>query len=197
MVKKLVVGSLLGSVVLMGWSMLSWMAFPWHMKSFSTFTDEPGMAKALVKSAPSHGVYLLPNAHAAIAAAPADQRAAVEAKMHEAMKAGPVGFFVVNPGGTDMKAQMGRMMLRGLAIGAGACLVVTWILLQATSAGFISRTIIAVLAGAGGAIVTHLNYWNWWSFPGPYTCTEGCDTLAGWVLAGLVLAKVTGKRRGR
>ena len=195
MLKKLVLGGVLGSLVLMAWSTVSWMALPFHMKSFATLADEAAVGKVLVKNAPADGIYLLPNMHAAIAAAPADQRKAVEEKCQAAMKAGPTGFLVIHPGGVDMKAAMGRMMGRGFLIGAAACAVVTWIILQATGAGFLVRTVIAVLAGAGGAISTNMNYWNWWGFSGPYTCLESCDLLAGWVLAGLVLAKVTGGKR--
>jgi hypothetical protein len=38
--------------------------------------------------------------------------------------------------------------------------------------------------------VTHVPYWNWWSFPEEYTLVAMADLAVGWFLAGLVIARV-------
>lgn len=196
MIKTLVKGSVFGGLILLAWSAFSWMALPWHMKSFSSFKDEAAVLKTLAAQAPASGIYLVPNVHAAMAAAPADKKKEVEAACMEKMKAGPSGMLVVHKEGMDMQKAMGGMMLKGFLIGALGALAVTWVLLH-VSGGFGTRTAIALLAGVTGAVVTHLSYWNWWNFPDTYTCTEIADGAAGWLLVSLVLAKITGKRGRR
>src|SRR5690242_4177347 len=111
MISTLVKGSVAGTLVLFAWNMGSWMGLSdLHRSAFLRFGDEAAVAKALAAQAPVSGIYLLPNSMAAVAAAPADQKKAVEEKMQAAMKAGPTAFVVVHKDGMDMKAAMMPMM---------------------------------------------------------------------------------------
>ena len=60
MIQSLLLAALAGGAVVFVWGAISWMALPWHHKSFQKFTDEEGVAKALMAAAPASGLYSLP-----------------------------------------------------------------------------------------------------------------------------------------
>jgi hypothetical protein len=53
----------------------------------------------------------------------------------------------------------------------------------------------AVLVGVIAAITTNLSYWNWYGFPLDYTAATGFTELIKYVVAGLVIALVLGRRK--
>jgi hypothetical protein len=60
--------------------------------------------------------------------------------------------------------------------------------------GFGARMTAAALVGAIAAITTNLSYWNWYGFTLDYTLANGFMELMKYVIAGLVIALVLGRR---
>jgi hypothetical protein len=61
--------------------------------------------------------------------------------------------------------------------------------------GFRARFGAALLVGVIAAITTNLSYWNWYGFSSGYTLANGFMELVKYVVAGLVIALVLGRRR--
>lgn len=63
MIKKLVLGAVVGGIIVFAWGAVSWMALPWHEATLQRFSNEAQIAVAVRSGAHRDGVYFLPNAH--------------------------------------------------------------------------------------------------------------------------------------
>lgn len=61
--------------------------------------------------------------------------------------------------------------------------------------GFGARFGAAVLVGLIAAVTTNLSYWNWYGFTLDYTLATAFTELMKYLIAGLVIALVLGRRR--
>jgi hypothetical protein len=68
-------------------------------------------------------------------------------------------------------------------------------LVSLVAGGFGARIGAAVLVGVVAAVTTNLSYWNWYGFPLDYTLATGFTELMKYVVAGVVIALVLGRRR--
>jgi len=60
--------------------------------------------------------------------------------------------------------------------------------------GFGRRFGIAILVGLIAGMATNLSYWNWWGFGLDYTLANGFIELMKFVVAGLVIALLLGRK---
>ena len=61
MIKQLLLGSVLGSIVLFIWSFIAWTFIPWPGEPLRAFTNDDAVVAAVKANAPRSGNYLLPN----------------------------------------------------------------------------------------------------------------------------------------
>ncbi len=188
MTGKIIKGGLLGGLVMFMWTAVSWTKLPWHMQTLSTLTDEAAVLRAVKRAAPQTGLYVVPNANPwNPAATPAEHKAVAERAV-AAIKEGPSGLFMIRTEGFDPMDP--RMMIRGYLNQAAVAALFAWILLAAGVAGYAKRVSIVFVAGAAGALMSHLPLWNWWGFPAGYTGVMLAETAIGWLLAGFAIAWV-------
>ena len=178
MLKRLLLGTVLGGVVVYAWGSISWMALPWHQATFQAFTNEEVVSTVLQLAAPASGVYLLPK----MGASASEQQLA-----HERMKQGPVMLAAIRAHGADPNDPMFYVKGLGLEL-VGACLM-TWLLLSLPGLSYGARvrtvTVVAFIAG----VLIRLQDWHWWGFSARYTLVAILDLVIGWFLAGLIIAK--------
>jgi hypothetical protein len=174
MIKKLVLGSLAGGVILFVWGAVCWMVLPFHNQSFRSFSGEEKVAAALRAGAPSSGVYLMPYAED-------------HGNMTEAQREMPFVFAAVT---RDGFGSMGPQLLGSFAIQCLGAFLITWLLLQTRGLAFSNRVLFVTAVGATVWVLGHLPYWNWWGFTAAYTAAYLVDLVGGWFLAGLAIAKV-------
>jgi hypothetical protein len=86
----------------------------------------------------------------------------------------------------QLGVELGLEIVESLLLAAAAALV---------AGGFGARLGLAVLVGVIAAITTNLSYWNWYGFTLDYTAATGFTELMKYVIAGLVIALVLGRRR--
>jgi hypothetical protein len=86
----------------------------------------------------------------------------------------------------QLGVELGLEIVESLLLAAAAALV---------AGGFGARLGLAVLVGVIAAITTNLSYWNWYGFTLDYTLATGFTELMKYVIAGLVIALVLGRRR--
>lgn len=168
MVKKLLLGGLLGGLTLFIWLGLSWAALGLHAAGFK---ELPGLREqAAALSGAEHGVYY--------------------SGMPEPGDTAPqVAMMVLLPDGYTMA--MPVIMLRGLLLSILAALGVTFIVLASHQPAFRSRVVLCTCIGAVVALAGPLMTGNFFFFTFEFLLPEVIDQLVGWTLAGLVIAWAT------
>lgn len=189
---SLALGGLLGGLVLFLWGAVSWMVLPWHLMTLEKFTDEAAVAGILTLTAPRAGVYILPNPHKHEPGLTPEQRKLAEEEGHRRMMQGPFMFASVSlSGARDLKSALVTSLLGSTL----AALLATWLLLKTSGLSYLGRAGFLVLVALTAAVIDYLPNWTWWTFSTSYTAVAFADLLIGWLLAGLVMAKVVGKDR--
>jgi hypothetical protein len=177
MIKKLVLGTVLGGLTIFVWGALSWMVLPFNERMLLKFTDEEAMTAAIQANAPRSGIYHLPSHE------PGED----EAAMNERMKLGPTLFAAVRLAGVDPASP--ALYLKGLAIEMAGAFLMSALVLTLPGLGYWARvravTIVALIAG----VIAHLPEWHWWGFSTQFTLTTIFNLVAAWFLTGLVIAR--------
>jgi hypothetical protein len=190
--QSLALGGILGGLVLFVWGTVSWMVLPWHLMTLQKFTDEAAVAGILSLTAPQAGVYILPNPHKHDPGLTQEQKKAAEEEGHRRMMRGPFMFASVSLSGVrDLKSALVTSLLGNIL----AALLATWLLLKTSGLGYLGRAGFLVLVAMTAAVIDYLPNWTWWTFSTSYTAVAFADLLIGWLLAGLVMAKVVGSDR--
>ncbi len=102
-------------------------------------------------------------------------------------KAGPSGLLLVAPNiGEPMPP---RMLIIEFVSTLGGALIAAFIL--ATTVGsFARRVAVVMMLGLFGWLAISVSQWNWYSFPFAFVAVDAIDQVFGWLLAGLLMAKM-------
>ena len=165
-------GGVLAGIVLFIWSAVTWMALPWHKTTLNSFTNEKAVVEVIKVNATKSGMYFLP----------AKGMEATDQKF-----TGPMIFTSIHLEG--MPPSMAMQMLTGLIGEIIAAMFVGWLLLKTSGLNYFQRVGFVVVFAIAASIVADLGNWNWFAFDTNYTLVLIADTVIGWFLAGLVLAK--------
>ena len=111
-------------------------------------------------------------------------------KVHEQ---GPVGFVIARAGGPVMPP---TMFIRGIATNLATALLAAVLLWAARLflCAYLQRVLFMTVLGALVGVTVHITYWNWMHFPADYTLVMVLDTIAMFLLAGIVMAAVVRER---
>ena len=167
--------SVAAGVVLFVWGFVSWAVLPWHNLTANKFTNEAAVSRVLKENAPQAGIYFLPFSE----------------KDHGPNQTG--AFANVLPQGTDMN--MGKLMATALVTQMISAFLVLWLLLQSAAKTFWHRVGFMALVGFVIGFVSHAPYWNWFGFSTPYVLVIILDSIIGWTLAGLAVARFAPSHR--
>ena len=190
MVKKVILGGVLGGLVMFLWGAISWMVMPWHDLTIATFAEESAVAETILMHAPQDGVYLLPNARQQDPRLSPEEKAQALAGAKERTRTGPFIFMSVARDGTDPDDPM--LFVRSLVIQILGATLITMLLVQTRGLRYWCRVGFVETAGIVVAIFATLPMWNWWQFPLPYTLVNFADFVIAAIFAGLVIAWVVG-----
>lgn len=164
------------------WGAVSWMVLPWHERSLRGFADKPAVIDAIRQQSPASGIYLLPN-----------PRAAADPEQGKArMRQGPMMFAAVNLEGADPDSMLPYLATLLVYI-AAACLI-SLLLFQSSGISYAGRVLFVVLAGLVVGLLGHAPNLIWWGFAVDYTLLEIADLIIGWLLAGLAIAYIIGRK---
>jgi hypothetical protein len=182
--KKTLLGGLVGGVILFVWSFLAWTVLPLHTSSLREIPNEEAVVSALKPALPSRGVYMLRH-NPGMGAEKAAQDAWIEK-----IKQGPTGLIFYDPNGSD--PMMVGQMVTGLIIDILSALVVAWLLTRSTalSASYLSRVMFCGIFAIFVTTFDYLSMWNWMGYPGDFTTGLVVDALIAWLLAGLGIAAI-------
>ncbi len=188
MIKKLVLGGILGGIIVFAWGMVSWMVLPFHMQCISMFKDEKAVETTVMLNVDKAGQYMIPSCPTKHKTASPEAQNELKKQAMTQMEGGPVAYMVVNPKGLG---PMWQMMLKGFLIQTAGAFLAVWLLLSANIKSYFGRYLFLIVFSVAVAILAYLPAWNWWGYPCKDTLIDMADVIIAYILAGLVIARVT------
>ncbi len=186
--KKILIGSLVGAVILFAWNAISWMVMPTHLHTFHHTPAQDSILNVLKNSGLSTGAYMLPSAdNTNVSAFDSDYRKKCEEMMKSTVGKPAATIFYVSAVHDMGAAPMLKGFLYTLIAVFCACVLLSFAF--QSNASFFMRwwmvMLIAIIYTMQGPMMGH----NWMWEPWHYTKGFICDAFIGWGLTGLWLAK--------
>lgn len=181
--KTILVG-ILGGVVMFIWSAIAHVALPIGTMGLSTLTaaNEDAVFSAMKNNIPQPGLYFMPGMD--MTKTPTD---AEQAAFNTKYTAGPTAFLVYHPIGQAPMSpkQLGSELLATIIAGIFAAFV-----LASLHGSWLQRALLIGSLGVFAWFSLSASQWIWYRFPGAFVGGEFLDQVIGWLLAGLVMAKI-------
>jgi len=186
--KKIVVASIVGSIILFAWNAVSWMVMPTHLHSFRYTPAQDSILNVLKNSGLTTGAYMLPtidnaNVSSFDTAYHEKGKAMMDARIGKPMAT----IFYVDAIPSMHPSQFLKGFLYTLIAVFCVCFLLS--LAYQSDASFFMRWWMVMLIGIiimmTGPMMNH----NWMHEPWHYTKGLVYDALIGWALTGLWLAK--------
>jgi hypothetical protein len=188
--KKLLLASLAGGVVLFVWGFLAWAVLPLHDASFQPLPNEDMVVTTLQGNITESGLYYFPGMPEETPDMSEAQRTANMDTWTSKHTLGPIGMIVFHPTGTDPMAA--GTFIRGFVIFLIAAFIASWFLARSTAAAssYIARVLYCGMLGVFVSFVSYISNMNWLYMPMDHTTAMVADTIIGWLLAGLAIGAI-------
>jgi hypothetical protein len=175
MSKSVFVGALAAAVAMFFWGFIYWGISPIPYQIMRPVPDEAGFVQKVAPSLAESSAYLLPHP--------------TQADAMKKQQKGPIGIILWRSGPGNSP---------GLVFGGGfvhmfvSALLMAMLLRMALPAlpGYGTRVCFVALAGLAGATFSHLGAPFWWHGPWSFHLLGFVYDSLGWLIAGLVLAKL-------
>lgn len=162
--------SLLGAVILFVWGFAGHVVIRMYDPVYTGFADEAAVAAVLEANAPARGLYYLP--------------------LRPDREGPPPAEAFVNYVPAGERSGFGAMVARGLLVNAVAVFLVLTLLAGLRWERYWPGVARFALAGLVVSFAAHAYYWNWFDFPALYLALSVTDSVVGWTLVGLALARL-------
>lgn len=191
--KKLVVASFVGAVIIFMWNALSWMALPVHLDTFKFAPNQDSVLSLLDASGIESGAYSFPMAdNRNIEAFDSKYKEQCEKVFLESIgKPSAMVFFTKSTSGDMMSSfLLGFLYVFVLAFSVTLILILASNKLHTFGGRFWLVMLIAMLFAIQGPLTDH----NWMQFPWHYVRGALVDIIASWGLCGLWLSWYLGRK---
>jgi hypothetical protein len=183
--KKVILGGLLGGLALFVWGAISHMALPLGQAGIRAMPPalEPAVLQAMKGAMNERAVYFFPGMDMSRPPSAAEQQA-WDAKY----AAGPAGIVAFDP---QPRLRFGSHLALEFGSNALAALLGAIVILHVpASVGYGKRVLLVGLLGLVATFDIDASLWNWYGFPDAYLLAQVADHVVGWLVAGLVLARI-------
>lgn len=180
--KRILLAALLGGLAVFLWSFISHMVFQIGEAGVRTLPNEEATLEALRGSIPEAGFYIFP-----LMGDPSKATKEEQAQWAEKYRTGPAGILIYRPLGGEFNFP--RLLVVELLSNIVAAFIAALFLSRMVGTYF-QRVLILAALGVFAWLSISISYWNWYAFPTTFTLSEGLDQLLGWLVAGLVIAKI-------
>jgi hypothetical protein len=186
--KRILLAGIAGGLALFLWGTLAHVVLPLGQVGIKEIPQEPAVVAAMKTAMPEAGFYFFPGMGVGASATKQEKDAAMQ-QFQQKYRSGPYGILIYHPTGTtpmsggQLRAELGLNIVQAL-LAAGL------LVLAPGLTSFASRVGLIMVAGLLASISTSIQYWNWYGFPTNYTVTYIFTTLVGFLVVGLVVAKV-------
>lgn len=179
--KRIIIAAIVGSIVFFIWSAIIHMS-PLGMMGITSLPD--AALECLKTTVPGTGLYFFPGV--VKNPTPAQQKA-----WEEKLVSGPYGILAYTAGGSAAMAPK-QLISEYLTSLAAAFIAACIISMMPVSYG--KRVLVVMLLGVFGWISLTLSFWIWYNFPTAWVLSEALSEVLGWLIAGLVIAKLVPPR---
>jgi len=181
--RRVLLAGLLGGLAVFVWSFISHMVLPLGEAGVRTLPNEETVLTEMRSSIPEAGFYIFPTM-----GDPSKATEAEQAQWAEKYRTGPAGILVYHPAGGEFSFP--RLLLIELLTNILAALIAAFVLAR-VAGSYLQRVLVVGALGLFAWFSISVSYWTWYGFPGSFILAEGIDQLIGWLVAGLVIAKMT------
>jgi len=182
MTKRVVLAGVVGGIAMFVWASLAHMVLPLGRAGIREIPDERTVLNSMHSVlGGSSGLYMFPGLGAG-----GDMQ-----QYEQKLAANPSGILIYHPPGA--KALTAPQLITEFLTELVEALLLVWLIALSRLESVSSRLGFAVLAGLLAAITTNIPYWNWYGFPASYTLAYMTTEIVGFLLAGLVAARMLGR----
>lgn len=195
MAKKIVLAGILGGIALFLWESVAHMVLPLGEAGIKAIGNEQTVIAALKENIKEPGLYFFP-APDRTPGMSREQQQEAERKLQEKWRTGPSGIMVFHPEGVGVSfpQQLGTQFGADVLAMLLAALLLSWATGLASYAG---RVLFVALLGLFPTLAVEIPLWNWYGFSTIYMLAQFTVHLAGFALAGLVVAALVRPAPGK
>ena len=185
--KRIIIGSLIGGIILFIWSFLAWAVLPVHLHTYKYSAAQDNILKVLIENLPESGVYALPMADNTNATAFDEKYQAESEKLMTEYVDKPIASIYYLKEGYNMG---GATMLRGFLFNFLAALAACIMLAPgfAATSSFFGRWWLVLVAGLFINACGPLVQYNWMGTPWAFAVDLIMDNFLNWGIVGLWFA---------
>jgi hypothetical protein len=188
MVKKILLAAILGGIALFVWESVAHMLTPLGDAGIQGLSNEQPVLAALKENIKAPGFYFFPAPQIAPGMTKEQQHQAMQVAMDE-WSTGPAGILIFHPSGAESLSA--RQLLTQFGADVVVMLLAAALLARATGLkSYAARLGFVTLMGLIPTLRSELPYWNWYGFPGVYLAAQFAVQLVGFLVGGLVLARL-------
>jgi hypothetical protein len=192
---RVLLAAILGGAVFFVWGFLAHEVIGLGEVGVKDIPNEQVVVPQLRGSVTEPGFYLIP-ATGMTPGETSEQKKAAIKQFQQKAASGPYGVLIYHPNGGEvlsMPLQLGREFVLNVAVALIAATLLGW----AGLSSFASRLTFMTLAGIMVALLTNVEYWNWYGSPANYTLGLMATQVIGFFLAGIVIALIVRPRSTR
>lgn len=186
MAKRVVIGGILGGLTMFLWLFVAHDLLPLGELGVQEIANDGPVLTAMQAAIPQAGLYLFPGMGLGPNPTMQQRNAAMPAHMKK-YEQSPHGILVYHPasGAFNFGAALTKEGVINLLEG----LLAAWLLSYAAAGRkYSGRAGFVVILGVLASVVTNLEYWNWYDFPGNYVAGYMVTQIIGFTLVGLVVS---------
>lgn len=188
---RVLIAAILGGVVFFFWGFVAHEVLGLGQIGIKDIPNEQVLLPQLRSSITEPGFYFFPG----LGLQPhptSEQKKAAMQQFQQKAASGPMGLLIYHPIGNEVLTM--RQLGREFGLDVGMALIAAILLSWAGLASFAARVGFVTLAGIMAALLTNVQYWNWYGFPANYTLATMATQVIGFFLAGIIIALIV---RGR
>jgi hypothetical protein len=186
--KRILLAGVLGGLALFAWESVAHMASGLGDAGVRPLPREGPVQAAIKANIGEPGFYIFPAPELRPGMTNDEKSKAMEVSMQRA-RTEAAGMMVVYPGGKDF--QWGPLLGTQFFCDLLAMTIAAFLLSKAISVkGYLPRMMFVGLMGLLPALQVDMPQWNWYGFPSVYTAAQLVVHLVGFLVGGLVVAKL-------
>ena len=179
--KKIIIGSVVGAIIMFIWSFLAWMILPIHANTYAYTPAQDAILKVLADNNLETGTYGMPSA--------ATKEESMKVHESNVGKSGAAIFYIKEEPPMGASMYIGGIIFDFIMVFA-ACML----LMNSMTGSFFSRWWMVMMVAVILIFGEHLMNWNWMGHSWNYTRDFVLDCACGWAINGLWLAWWFGRK---
>ncbi|MGH9501208.1 MAG: hypothetical protein ACRD3L_18870 [Terriglobales bacterium] len=188
MMKRVLLAGVLGGIAMFVWSSIAHVALSLGNTGVKEIPNEQSVLAGMqTQMGAASGLYLFPGMGLGPNPTRQEENAAMQ-QYEQKLAANPSGLLIYHPPGA--KALTPAQLMTEFLTELAEALLLAGLLAQTSMATLASRMGFVIAAAIMASITTNIPYWNWYGFPTNYTAAYMGIQLAGYLVAGLVVASI-------